>query len=148
MNPAIRLDGLPSPDARPELYRDVPAKRLVAWLVDAVIVWGLWLVLTILSLGLLVWLLPFFAVLDFFYRTIGLTNRSATVGMRLAGIEIRDRRGEPLDFGQAFLHTAGYMLSVITFPVQLVSILLMAGTERRQGLTDMVLGTAALNLRG
>ena len=140
-------NGLPSPEAAPELYRDVPSKRLVAWLIDTVLVWGLWVLLTVLTLGFLVWLLPFFAVIDFFYRTMGLANRSATVGMRVAGIEIRDRRGERLDFGQAFLHTAGYMFSMVTFPVQLVSILFMAGTERRQGLTDMVLGTAALNLR-
>ncbi|MGR3541889.1 MAG: RDD family protein [Hasllibacter sp.] len=147
MYPTPHLNGLPDPQTAPELYRDVPSKRLVAWLVDTVIVWGLWVLLTIFSLGLLVWLLPLFAVADFFYRTIGLTNRSATIGMRVAGIEIRDRRGERLDFGQAFLHTTGYMFSVVTFPVQLVSILFMAGTERRQGLTDMVLGTAALNLR-
>ena len=140
--------GLPDPQAQPEFYDDVMLKRFLAWVVDSALVWGLWLVLSVLTLGILIWLLPFFAVLDFVYRTATLSRRSATWGMRLVGIELRDRRGEPLDGGQALAHTAGYMFSMVTFfPVQVASIVTMAATERRQSLTDMVLGTAALNRR-
>ena len=139
---------LPDPQSHPEFYDDVMVKRFVAWLVDSVLVWGLWVVLSVLTLGLLIWLLPFFAVLDFVYRASTLSRRSATWGMRLAGIELRDRRGEPLDGGQAFAHTAGYMFSMVMFfPVQIASIVMMAISDRRQSLTDMMLGTAAINRR-
>ena len=139
------LAGLPDPEAQPEFYEDTPTKRAVAWLIDTALVWGLWLVLTVLTLGVAVWLLPFFAVLDFVYRVATISRRSATWGMRAMSLELRDRRGETLDFGQAFLHTSGYMFSAVTFPVQLVSILMMLATSRRQGLTDHVMGTAAVN---
>ena len=139
---------LPDPQAHPEFYDDVMVKRFLAWLVDSALVWGLWIVLSVLTLGVLIWLLPFFAVLDFVYRAATLSRRSATWGMRLAGIELRDRRGEPLDGGQAFAHTAGYMFSMVMFfPVQIASIVVMAISDRRQSLTDLVLGTAVLNRR-
>ena len=137
--------GLPDPDAQPEFYDDTPTKRAIAWAIDTALVFGLWLVLTVLSAGLLVWLLPFFAVVDFLYRTTTISRRSATWGMRAMSIELRDRRGEPLDFGQAVLHTAGYMASIVTLPVQIVSGAMMLATPRRQGLTDHVMGTAAVN---
>ena len=137
--------GLPDPEAQPEFYDDTPTKRALAWAIDTVLVFGLWIVLTVLTLGFAVWLLPFFAVLDFVYRTVTISRRSATWGMRAMSIELRDRRGEPLDFGQAALHTAGYMASIVTFPVQVVSAAMMLATARRQGLTDHVMGTAAVN---
>ena len=139
------LSGLPDPDTQPEFYDDTPTKRVVAWLIDTALVFGLWIVLTVVTLGIAVWLLPFFAVVDFFYRMVTIARGSATWGMRVMSIELRDRRGEPLDGGQAFLHTAGYMASIVTFPVQLVSMAMMVMTPRRQGLTDYVMGTAAVN---
>ena len=146
--PAVPGTALPDPQTQPEFYDDLLLKRFVAWLIDSMLVWGLWVVLSILTLGILIWLLPFFAVLDFVYRIATLSRRSATWGMRVVGIELRDRRGEPLDGGQAFAHTAGYMFSMVMFfPVQIASIVMMAVSERRQSLTDLVLGTAALNRR-
>ena len=65
--------------------------------------------------------------------------------MRLMNITFRDRYGEPFDSGTAFLHTAGYTISVMAFPAQLVSIALMLISERKQGLTDHILGTVAIN---
>jgi len=65
--------------------------------------------------------------------------------MRLMTIEFRDREGHRFDAATAFLHTAGYAFSVITVPLQLVSVAMMVTTPRRQGLTDMILGTAAIN---
>ena len=67
--------------------------------------------------------------------------------MRLFAIEFRRSDGSYFDGGTAFLHTAGYFASVAIFPAQLVSIAMMLLTPRRQGLTDAILGTAALNAR-
>ena len=86
-----------------------------------------------------------FMTVGFLYRVVGLARLSATPGMWLTAIQIRDRDGARLDLTGALLHTAGYTLSVMMFPLQLVSIALMLLTPRRQGLTDLVLGTAAIN---
>ena len=72
---------------------------------------------------------------------------AALWGMRLMAIEFRDWRGQRLDLAQAILHTLGYTVSVSVMPLQLISIVCMFATERGQSLTDMVLGTVALNKR-
>jgi len=85
-------------------------------------------------------------VIGFIYRTVSLANRSATLGMRLASIELRNARGERFDLPTAALHTLGYQLSMAFFPAQIASIVLMLTTPRAQGLTDHLLGTAAVNI--
>ena len=90
---------------------------------------------------------PLIAVVGFLYRWGTIAARSATPGMRMMAIEFRDRDGQRFDGGTAFLHTAGYTFSVVTVPLQLISIVMMLLTARRQGLTDIILGTAAVNNR-
>ncbi len=143
-----RSSGLPDPDYHAEFYTDVPAKRLLAWVVDtaliALIVFGL----TLMGFLLPLLFLPFlYAVVSFLYRWGTIASRSATPGMRFMAIEFMDRDGQPFDGGTAFLHTAGYTFSVVTVPLQLISIVMMLMTARRQGLTDTILGTAAVNRR-
>jgi hypothetical protein len=67
--------------------------------------------------------------------------------MRLVGMELRDGRDLPFDGGTAFMHTLGYTVSVAMAPLQLISVVLMITSARRQGLTDMLLGTVPLNRR-
>lgn len=141
----LQAAGLPDPDYEAEFYRDVPTKRLLAWAVDVAIIWMITAGLSVFTLFALPLLLPLFAVVSFLYRWATLAGKSATPGMRLAAIEIRRHDGARLDGGTAFLHTAGYFVSVITFPLQLISIAMMLATPRKQGLTDVILGTAALN---
>lgn len=140
--------GLPDPVYEAEFYRDVPVKRLLAWVVDVILIAALVAVLTLLGFLIPLFFLPvlWFAV-GFVYRWTSLARSSATPGMRFAAIEIRDRTGAPLDGGTAFLHTAGYTFSVVTAPLQLISVAMMLLTARGQGLTDMILGTAAINRR-
>ena len=90
---------------------------------------------------------PVFFVTGFIYRVATITGRSATWGMRLMAMEIRRGDDRPFDGGTALLHTLGYSVS-LAFPVlQVISVVLMLTSERRQGLTDMVLGTVPLNCR-
>ncbi|MBF9032153.1 RDD family protein [Rhodobacterales bacterium HKCCE3408] len=140
---------LPDPIHQAEFYSGVPFKRLLAWLFDTIVVIAITLILGLLTIGLL-WLffVPTLFVISFFYRWIGLTNRSATPGMRLMAIEIRNGAGLRLDSQEAMLHTLGYLVSSAIFPLQLVSVLMMATGARGQGLTDMILGTAAINRPG
>lgn len=138
--------GLPDPEYGREFYADTPLKRLIAWVADSVLV-AILVALTIpFTLGVSLFFLPFmWLVLSFLYRWVTLANGSATLGMRLVAIEFRTGDGRRLDTGTAFLHTLGYTLSISIFPLQLISIGLMLTTPRAQGLTDHVLGTAALN---
>lgn len=138
----------PDPERQPEFYAGVPAKRLFAWVVDMVLVFLLALLVVPFTAFTGLFFFPFLMlVIGFFYRVATLAGGSATWGMRLMAIEIRDARGHRLDFPTALLHTLGYTVSIAIFPVQLVSIVLMLVTSYRQGLTDHVLGTVALNLR-
>lgn len=137
---------LPDPDRRPEFYSGTAVKRGLAWVVDVLLI-GL---ISIFALPFTAFLGLFFfpammLVLGFFYRWMTLSSGSATWGMRLMGVEIRDSRCERLTPETAFLHTAGYTASVILAPAQLVSACLMIATPRGQGLTDLILGTAAIN---
>lgn len=139
---------IPDPDTQPEFYADVPMKRLLAWVVD-----------TLLIALASVLVLPFtaFAGIFFFpalmlcvglvYRTATLASGSATWGMRLLAIEFRTLSGAPLSGQTAFLHSLGYTVSTTMFPLQLASIIMMLIRPLGQGLTDTVLGTVALNRR-
>ncbi|RMD94475.1 MAG: RDD family protein [Alphaproteobacteria bacterium] len=137
---------LPDPDRQAEFYADVPLKRFVAWLIDAVAI----LVLTVLVLPFTAFLGLFFFPLLWLavgigYRMAFLARSSATPGMWLLSIELRDRCGRRLDPGTALAHTLLYTVFLATMVVQAISVALMLSTPRRQGLHDIVLGTAMIN---
>ena len=139
---------LPDPMVQPEFYYSVTIKRGLAWVIDAVLILALVVPIVVMTLFVALWFLPLlFFVVGFIYRVSTITGRSATWGMRIMSIEFRDSRGEHFDFSQAFMHTLGYTVSMSVFPLQLISIAMMFLTERGQGLTDMLLGTVAINRR-
>ena len=139
---------LPDPDSQGEFYADVPLKRLLAFLVDTVLLLLVTVLIVIVTLGLAaIFLVPVWWLLNLAYRTMTLANSSATPGMRLFAIEFRDTRGQRLDGSAAFLHSLGFMLSFTFFPVQILSMVLMVASPRGQGLSDHFLGTVALNRR-
>lgn len=139
---------LPDPYHQPEFYADVPVKRLMAWVVDVILI-GLLVALVIPFTAFvgLFFLPALFFVLSFLYRWITIAGSSATWGMRLMSIELVDGYGRRFDGGMAFLHTLGYTIS-LAFPIlQIISIGLMLTGARKQGLTDNVFGTVAINKR-
>ena len=138
----------PDPETHPQFYEGIPTKRLLAWLVDMVLIILLCLLILPFTAFTGIFFFPLLMlVTGFVYRWATLANGSATWGMRLFAMEIRDSVDRPLDAGMAFLHTMGYSVSVAMAPLQLISVILMLVSEKRQGLTDMVLGTVALNRR-
>ena len=139
---------LPNPELHADLYEGVPFKRLVASGVDLIITVLITVVLVPFTGFIAVFFLPlFYLIVSFLYRWVTIARGSATPGMRMAAIELRNANGQRLDTSEAALHTLGYSLSFAIFPLQLVSIALMLVSERRQGLTDHVMGTAMLNRR-
>ena len=139
---------LPDPDTQPEFYADVPAKRLVAFVVDTLII----LVLSLLVVPFTAFTGLFFfpvlmAVIGFAYRVATIARGSATWGMRLVAIEFRAADGRRFDLGLAFAHTLGLTISFALPLLQVISVVLMLPRPRGEGLSDLVLGTVALNRR-
>jgi uncharacterized RDD family membrane protein YckC len=137
---------LPDPYAQAEFYDDIPAKRFLAWVVDAVLILALCLLVLPFTffLGLLFFPL-LWLVLGFLYRWGTLAAGSATWGMRLVAIEVRRADGARLDPGTALAHTLIYTVAMGTLVLQALSVALILLSPRRQSLADHLLGTAALN---
>ena len=139
---------LPDPYDNPRLYEGVPLKRLLAWAVDTVLVVVICVLILPLTAFLGVFFFPFLVmVISFGYRVITLANGSATLGMRLLSIEMRDGDDQLFDFRLALLHTLGFTFSFGFFLVQVASMIFMASSALGQGISDMVLNTTALNRR-
>ena len=138
----------PDPHAQPQFYDGIPLKRLMAWVVDVLLIAVLCIVILPFTAFTGIFFFGFlFMVVGFVYRWATLAGGSATWGMRLMAMELRQGDDRPLSGAAAFLHTMGYSIS-LAFPLlQVISIVLMVPSERRQGLTDMVLGTVPLNRR-
>lgn len=139
---------IPDPERQAEFYADVPTKRLLAWFVDTAIILALsgLIVLATVFVSLFIWPVLWLAV-GLAYRTVTLARGSATWGMRLVAIEFRTQAGHRLSPSTAFFHSLGLTIS-FAFPVlQVISVVLMLTSERGQGLSDLALGTVALNRR-
>lgn len=138
--------GLPDPRSHSEFYADVVTKRFFAFLIDSALI----ILITILIIPLTAFTALFFLgflglAISLIYRIVSLATRSATPGMRLMSIEFRDNHGERMTLGLATIHTIFFTISMsMVFP-QVVSIILMLTSSRGQGLSDLVLGTAAIN---
>lgn len=139
---------LPDPDTYPGFYDGISTKRLFAWVIDSLLIALICVVILPFTAFTALFFFPLLMlVVGFFYRASTLAGGSATWGMRVMSMELRNSDDRPLDGAQALLHTLGYTISVAFMPLQVISVILMATSRSRQGLTDLVLGTAALNRR-
>jgi uncharacterized RDD family membrane protein YckC len=142
------MTNLPDPIEQPGFYADVPGKRLLAWVFDAVFILVLCLLISPFTgfLALFIWPL-WWLIIGFAYRTITIATGSATWGMRIMAIELRNSEGQRLNLPEAALHTLGYTICIGSLIIQAVSIVLMTASFRGQSLPDHVLGTVMLNRR-
>ena len=139
-------------DTRPDLFEGILSKRIVAFVVDAVIIVALIIpaALVILILGFFTlgigWLLypALFAIVALGYvaLTLGGPN-SATLGMQFAGIEMRTWSGQRMFALLAVMHSLIFWFSV-SF---LTPLILLVGlfTRRKQLLHDLLIGVLAVN---
>ncbi len=146
MSFASAENGLPDPEYHAELYADVTMKRFIAWIIDTLIVGFMCLIVLPFTAFTAVFFLPLlFLVLSFVYRVITIKNRSATWGMRMMAIELRNHQGHRLDGSMAVLHTLGFFIAAGMAILQIISIVLMFTSARGQGLVDHLLGIAMIN---
>lgn len=136
----------PDPFRAPQFYASVPSKRLIAWIIDTCITVLVSALIVPFTAFTAIFFFPFLMlVIGIAYRTLTIGASSATWGMRMMSIELRDARGERFDFSQALVHTLGYSLSMAFFLIQIVSIAMMLGSARGQSLTDMAIGSVMIN---
>ncbi|MGI8526799.1 MAG: RDD family protein [Pseudolabrys sp.] len=143
------------PGRNPELFDGVLARRVVAFLIDFVIiavpiVLGAMFIFAfgVVTLGLgwaLYWLLSPASVIwaiVYFGMTLG-GPRSASIGMRIMDLEMRTWYGEPGYFVLGAVHAIAFWFTV-SFFTPLV-LLVAFFNQRRRLLHDMLLGTVVIN---
>ncbi len=143
------------PDVRPDLFRGVLTRRVIAFLIDLVIlaiplilavifiaVFGLvtfglgWALFWLLSPASVIWALAYYGF------TLG-GPHSATVGMRTLGLQMRTWFGEPAYFLLGATHAVVFWVSVSVLTPLILLVGLFNG--RRRLLHDFVLGTVVIN---
>ena len=143
------------PVANPELFEGVLLRRVVAFIIDLIVI-ALPLMLTtivifvfgLLTLGLgwaLFWLLsPGSVIWALFYYGLTLGSpASAPLGMRAMGIEMRTWYGGPLYFVLGAVHAVVFWISVSVLTPLIVIVGLFNGRKRL--LHDMLVGTVLIN---
>lgn len=143
------------PETQPELFEGVLSRRLIAFLIDVVII-SVPVVLAavfifafgIVTLGLgfaLYWLLPAASVI-WAIVYIGLTlggPASATIGMRVMDLEMRTWYGAPAYFVLGAVHAVLFWFSVSALTPFILLIAFF--NDRRRLLHDILLGTVVIN---
>jgi uncharacterized RDD family membrane protein YckC len=137
----------PNPMSHPELFDGVMFRRIVAYLIDVVILSGavlfLWF-LVVVTLGLLGPVTALITpVIPIAYHSllIGGPN-SATIGMRLMGIEVRRLDGGRPDLVQALVQT---LLFYTTLALTGLLLIVALFNDRRRCLHDWLSGTLTVN---
>src|SRR5450830_2097040 len=143
-----------NPATNPELFEGVLARRVVAFLIDFMVIAVPILLAAmfifafcIVTLGLgwaLYWLLPPASVvwaIVYFGLTLG-GLRSATIGMRVMDLEMRTWYGAPAYFVLGAVHAVAFWFSVSFFTPFIVLVAFF--NERRRLLHDIMLGTVMM----
>jgi uncharacterized RDD family membrane protein YckC len=109
------------PLSDPMLFDGIRSRRILGYLVDLILiallsvaVWFALVFAGVLTLGVLLPLLPIgVALVPLAYHTLQVCGpRSATIGMRLFGVEVRNWTGTRPDLLQAFLMTALFLTTM------------------------------------
>jgi len=143
------------PAMNPELFEGVLARRVVAFVIDFIII-AVPVVLAamfifafgIITLGLgwaLYWLLPAASVIwaiVYFGFTIG-SPASATIGMRVMDLEMRTWYGAPAYFVLGAVHAIAFWFTVSFFTPFVLLVAFF--NDRGRLLHDIMLGTVVIN---
>ena len=143
------------PAANPELFQDVLARRLVAFIIDLCIivvpvlfatvfifVFGLvtlglgWALFLLLTPATVIWAICYYGF------TFG-SAASATIGMRVMDLEMRTWYGAPTYFVLGAVHGIVYWVTVLTLSPLILLIAFF--NERRRLLHDILIGTVVIN---
>ena len=143
------------PAVNPELFEGVLARRIVAFLIDVIIIaipvfaasafiflfglitFGLgWLLFWLLSPISVIWALAYYGF------TLG-GPASATIGMRAMEIEMRTWYGAPAYFVLGAVHAVVFWITISAITPLILVVCLF--NERRRCLHDFLVGTVIIN---
>lgn len=143
------------PVLQPELFDGLLARRMVAFLIDLVVIatpvvlstifiaffglitFGLgWALFWLISPGTIIWALAYYGM------TFGGPN-SATVGMRVMDLEMRTWYGAPSYFVLGAVHAVLFWISISVLSPLVLLVGLFNGRKRL--LHDMLVGTVVIN---
>ncbi len=143
------------PGTNPELFEGVLPRRVVAFIIDFIIIavpivlaamfifaFGLvtlglgWALYWLLSPGAVIWAIVYFGV------TLGGPN-SATIGMRVMDLQMRTWYGAPAYFVLGAVHAIVFWFSVSALTPLILLVCFF--NERRRLLHDILLGTVVIN---
>ena len=143
------------PAANPELFDGVLARRVVAFLIDflilavPVVFAAMFLsVVTIVTFGLgivffaLLWPAMVIWAIVYYGMTLG-SPASATIGMRIMEIEMRTWYGSPAYFVLGAVHAVVFWITVSAITPLILLVCLFNG--RRRCLHDILVGTVVIN---
>lgn len=126
-----------------------PGARLVGYIIDVLINFGIFIVLTLVT-GIFAAILPILAIIPFvgiflvslLYFPYFWQRSGQTPGMRLMQIKVvRDADGGPLTWGPAILRLIGYWISGIVFYLGYIWIFI---DKRKRGWFDLIAGTVVI----
>lgn len=138
---------LPNPTSNPELFEGILSRRVMAYIIDAIVIFAISGVIVLFSIvagfltfGLAWVIMPasvIFAILAYYSATLGSPAR-ATMGMRFFDIILTPVSGTPLDGWKIILHPLIFWFTIwILFPLLLTGLF----TPRRQLIQDLITGT-------
>ncbi len=126
-------------------------RRLVAYIVDAVLLYSIFFVLALLlgdsgmdpQTGAINPVLDLLALLIswLYFALMESSARQATLGKMAIGIKVTDLEGNPIAFPQATGRFFGKILSTLLL---LIGYIMVAFTEKKQGLHDILAKTLVL----
>jgi len=137
----------PDPMTHPELFDGVMFRRVIAYLIDVTILSGavlfLWF-LVVVTLGLLGPIAALVTpVIPIAYHSLMIGGpNSATIGMRMMGIEVRRLDGSRPDLGLALMQT---LLFYATLALTGLLLIVALFNDRRRCLHDWLSGTLTVN---
>ena len=127
--------------ATTDMVEGVIMRRLIAYVIDIVLLFGVTTVLWILSFG---WLTPLLAFLPIAYHTLLIGGPdSSTIGMSLMGLEVRRWDGGRPGVLQAFVMTVLFYITLAGPQVLLLAFSLFNSLGRT--LHDLLSGTVVVN---
>lgn len=140
------LSALPDPQIDQQFYAGTPYKRLLVWVIDMIVILLIVTTCILLTFGFGLFFYPMLLFVGHIvYWVFTLSRNSATLGMALLGIEIRNSHGDKLTPPEAaWLHGLFTALVIPVFPL-IISIIMMLVNTRGQSIQDYVLGMAAIN---
>lgn len=143
------------PAANPELFEGVVARRLIAFLIDFVIlaVPVAFVAMFIFVVGIVTFGLGFFLyallwpgmviwAVVYYGMTLG-SPASATIGMRVMDLEMRTWYGAPAYFVLGAVHAVVFWISISALTPLILLVCLF--NERRRCLHDILVGTVVIN---